>query len=333
LGKVGFTTSIPIEVLYAADKTPIDLNNIFITHPRASKCIQEAERQGFPRTCCAWVKGIYAITKMLALEEVVAVVRGDCSNSQALMEILQMEGIPVYAFAYPYDRFPGAMELELRKIQEHYKVDEGAVMRVKKDLDRIRCKLKAIDVLTWKDGLVWGSENHAFLIASSDMRSDPGSFERELDHFLKEVKQRALPETRIRLGYIGVPPIYPDLFSYVEREDIRIVYNEVQRQFSMPYLCSDLVGQYIKYTYPYDIFYRLQDIEKEIQKRRIHGVIHYVQAFCFRQIEDRIIRAFLKVPVLTLEGDIPEPLDARTKLRIEAFLEMLGRGETKGITM
>jgi benzoyl-CoA reductase/2-hydroxyglutaryl-CoA dehydratase subunit BcrC/BadD/HgdB len=61
----------------------------------------------------------------------------------------------------------------------------------------------------------------------------------------------------------------------------------------------------------------------------VDAVVHYVQSFCFRQIEDLIIRKKLPLPILTLEGDKPTPLDARTKIRIEAFLEMLqNRGNT-----
>jgi benzoyl-CoA reductase/2-hydroxyglutaryl-CoA dehydratase subunit BcrC/BadD/HgdB len=55
----------------------------------------------------------------------------------------------------------------------------------------------------------------------------------------------------------------------------------------------------------------------------VDGVIHYVQSFCFRQIEDLIVRRRLPVPVLTLEGDRPGKVDARTRIRIEGFLEML----------
>jgi benzoyl-CoA reductase/2-hydroxyglutaryl-CoA dehydratase subunit BcrC/BadD/HgdB len=77
------------------------------------------------------------------------------------------------------------------------------------------------------------------------------------------------------------------------------------------------------------VFGRIADIRREIERRRIHGVIHYVQAFCFRQMEDLILRKTLGVPVLTLEGDRPGPVDARTATRLESFLEMLAsRQET-----
>ncbi|MDD5009637.1 MAG: 2-hydroxyacyl-CoA dehydratase family protein, partial [Syntrophorhabdaceae bacterium] len=71
------------------------------------------------------------------------------------------------------------------------------------------------------------------------------------------------------------------------------------------------------------VFARLADIGEEIRKRDIKGIIHYVQAFCFRAIEDVILRETVGVPILTIEGDLPRTLDTRTKLRIEAFVEML----------
>ena len=53
------------------------------------------------------------------------------------------------------------------------------------------------------------------------------------------------------------------------------------------------------------------------------GVIHYVQAFCYRGIDDIVIKRELDLPVLTIEGEKQNRLDARTKLRLDAFIDML----------
>ena len=327
MSSVGFTTSVPIEVLLAAGKRPVDLNNVFISMPDAAALVQTAERQGFPAACCAWVKGIYAVVPALELDEVIGVVRGDCSQTQALLEVLQMEGVPVYPFAYPYDRSFAAMRDEIRKLRRHFGVREKDVVEAKNILDRIRRKLKRLDRLTWQGNRVSGEENQLFLVSSSDMRGDPDSFEKELDGFLQEVGQRDPREEQreIRLGIIGVPPIWKDLCRTIEREGVRVVYHEVPRQFSMPAVDADLTAQYLLFTYPYDVFFRIRDIEREIRRRRLDGLIHYVQAFCFRQIEDKVFRNHLRLPILTLEGDRPEPLDARSQVRLEAFTEMLWR--------
>ena len=334
MSAVGFTTSIPIEVLLAAGKRPLDLNNRFIACEDAPLHVREAERKGFPSTCCAWMRGIYGVLATLEVEEVIAVVRGDCSQTQALMEVLQMEGTRVHPFAYPYDRSDQAMRNEIRKLEAHFGVLEADVEEVKRDLDRIRKKLNRLDLLTWRDGLVTGEENHTFLVAASDMRGDPWTFEREVDAFLEEAGQR-VSDSRgegIRLGYLGVPPIWADLYEKMERPGVRVVFNEIQRQFSMPYLAPDIVEQYLLFTYPYEVFFRLQDIQREALRRGLDGFVHYAQAFCFRQIEDKILRHYLPKPVLTIEGDRPEPLDARTETRIEAFLEMLHREKRSSVS-
>jgi len=98
------------------------------------------------------------------------------------------------------------------------------------------------------------------------------------------------------------------------------------RQFSMPYESPDLVERYLRYTYPYDVRSRISDIAQEVDKRRIRGIIHYVQSFCFRQMYDRLLREAVRVPVLTLEADRPGMVDGAALTRIEAFAEMLRGG-------
>jgi benzoyl-CoA reductase/2-hydroxyglutaryl-CoA dehydratase subunit BcrC/BadD/HgdB len=104
-----------------------------------------------------------------------------------------------------------------------------------------------------------------------------------------------------------------------------VVFNEIPRQFSMPHQCRDLTDQYLRYTYPYDIFARITDIAESVSQRRLDGLIHYTQSFCFRQIQDRLLRQSLNVPILTIEGDRPATLDHRTRLRLEAFVDVLRR--------
>jgi benzoyl-CoA reductase/2-hydroxyglutaryl-CoA dehydratase subunit BcrC/BadD/HgdB len=91
----------------------------------------------------------------------------------------------------------------------------------------------------------------------------------------------------------------------------------------MPFDTTDIVEQYVQYTYPYGAFARLEDIKTQLKLRNIDGIIHYTQTFCFRQIEDLIYRQKLDLPFLTLEGDKPGKLDARSRMRLEAFVSML----------
>ncbi|MDD2318461.1 MAG: 2-hydroxyacyl-CoA dehydratase family protein [Geobacteraceae bacterium] len=324
MNRTGFTTTIPLEILIAAGRIPVDLNNLFIAGGKSLELIEAAEAHGFPRNICGWIKGIYGAMIESGIREIVAVTEGDCSNTRALMEVLSLHGIATVPFAYPHDRNPQALRAEIERMMAHFGVDWDAVNRAGERLEKIRRKIREIDRLTWEEGLVSGEENHYFQVASSDMNSCPETFEAEIDRFLGEISCRTPYRDGLRLAYVGVPPIIDNLYPFLESQGARVVFNETQRQFSMPYGISDLVERYRAYTYPYDIFFRLADIKQELEKRRIDGVIHYVQSFCFRQIEDMVVRQQLSLPILTLEGDKPGPLDARTMIRIESFLELLG---------
>ena len=116
-----------------------------------------------------------------------------------------------------------------------------------------------------------------------------------------------------------------DLHDYVEKLDARFVYNEVQREFAFPRAMTskNIYEQYYDYTYTYGMDFRMVDIKKQIEERKLDAVIHYTQSFCHRAVEDILIKEELDIPILTIEGDKSNVLDARTKLRIEAFLDML----------
>jgi benzoyl-CoA reductase/2-hydroxyglutaryl-CoA dehydratase subunit BcrC/BadD/HgdB len=323
LRKVGFTSTIPLEVLIAAKAVPIDLNNIFITNPDSNMLIEEAELAGFPRNVCAWIKGIYASVVANGVTDMIAVTEGDCSYAKALMEVLSLKGVRVFPFAYPGSRDYNALRLEIEKLMGQFGVGWNEVNEAKTRLDGIRSKVQEIDRLSWEQNLVTGEENHYYQVCTSDMNGNLEAFEADVDAFLAEVVQRPARTERMRLGYLGVPPIVNGLYGFLERNGARVVFNETQRQFSMPFATSDLVEQYRQYTYPYDIFHRIDDIAKQIETRQIDGVIHYVQSFCFRQIEDMVLRKNISLPILTMEGDKPGDVDARTKIRIEGFLELL----------
>jgi benzoyl-CoA reductase/2-hydroxyglutaryl-CoA dehydratase subunit BcrC/BadD/HgdB len=321
--RIGITTTIPVEVIFAADKVPVDLNNCFITSPQKEAYIAQAEAVGFPRNICSWIKGIYGVTREAGITEVVAVTQGDCSNTHALMEVLQTTGVRIFPFAYPYDQDRQLLALQIARMMDHFGVTEDQVRAAKETLDRIREKAHEIDRLTWQDGVVTGAENHLFLVSTSDMNGDWQGFEQEADRFLAEARARRPLDADVRLGYLGVPPIFTDLYDCVEQLGGRVVFNELQRQFSMPFAIDDIVEQYRRFTYPYSFFVRLEDIKEEVRRRQIDGLIHYAQSFCFRQVQDIILRQEIKLPILTIEGDRPAPVDARTRLRLESFVEML----------
>ncbi len=329
---VGMTSTIPVEIVFAAGLKPVDLNNLFINSDMPERLIVQAESAGFSHNICAWIKGIYSIIMNHNVKTVIAVTGGDCSNTVSLTELLAHKGVQVITFDYPHNREKDLLMAQMEKLGRSLSVDRSDIRTVKVNLDRIREKLRELDRLTFQNNVVTGLENHHFLVSSSDFKSDPALYERELDHFLLKARKREPKKNEIRLGYLGVPPIFGQFYEYIESHGARVVFNEIQRQFSMPSENGDIIEQYLNYTYPYDVNRRIEDIRTAINERDLDGLIHYTQTFCFRQIYDIIMRETLPLPILTLEGDRPGNIDSRTAIRIETFIEMLKDKQSNSVS-
>lgn len=321
---IGITSTIPIEIVFAAGYIPIDLNNIFICDRLSYKMVEDAESAGLPRNTCAWIKGIHSAVRKFQIRKVISVVQGDCSNNQALMEIFQSDGIETIPFAYPHSKTDRTfLHDQLVKLAARLGVDYARAEEMKQCLDSVRAKIHEIDRLTWVDNLVTGDENHVWTVSASDLMGDYTIFDERASRFLKIAQGRNPISHDLRIGIIGIPPICEDLYSFLTSLGVHVVFNEIQRQFSMPYQTKTLVEQYSQYTYPYDVFSRLEDIQAALRSRNINGLVHYVQSFCHRHIHDSVIRKYIHLPILTLDCDRPGPLDGAMKTRIEAFMEMM----------
>lgn len=323
--KIGLTTTVPVEVLIAAGYTPVDLNNIFITSKEYFKYIDIAERDGFPKSLCAWIKGIYGVCIEENIKEIVGVIEGDCSNTKVLLEVLRLKGVKIHPFSFAQSHRLEEVENEIRKFMKSFNVTEEDVEEVRNKLISIRKFTKEIDELTYKENKATGFENHLYSVSSSDLNGDIEEFENDLKKAIEEIKKRKPINKRLRLGYIGVPPMTGDIYEFVEKLNAQFVYNEVQREFSFPRVneSRNIFEQYYDYTYPYHIDFRIRELKKQIKERELDGIIHYTQAFCHRAIEDIVLKEKLDIPILNIEGDKINTLDARTKLRLEAFLDML----------
>lgn len=332
-----FTTSVPVEVIIAAGYKPLDLNNIFVNMSSPLELVENAEINGFAGSCCAWIKGLYSViaSKVLDPENdiFIAVTEGDCSNAKVLEQIVTMEtGIKSFIFNFPFDRSADKMRLEIKRFAQFLNTTPERCESVRNELKGLRQKLRYIDDLSYQmPGIISGFENHYFLVSASDFNGDHITFEKDVDSFIREINERKknyMPDSRKKIAFLGVPPIVP-IHDFIEKKNATVIYNEIQREFAMMDDYISMTEQYINYSYPYQALFRFEKAVLEIRKRKPDGIIHYVQSFCHRQLEDIILRKVLenqqlKVPVITVEFDKPSPkVDSRVATRIEAFLETI----------
>ncbi len=336
-----FTTSVPVEIIVAAGYKPVDLNNRFISDHNPLSLVENAESLGFPGSCCAWIKGLYSVILKLDYEKkrtkedvFIAVTEGDCSNAKVLEEIVSVKTkLKTFLFGYPASRSTHKVNSEMKRLASFLGTTLERSEQIRKDMKPLREKLAQLDRLSYLyPGLITGFENHSWLVSSSDMNGDPEMFQKELDVFLNEVETRKknwnCPPKVKKIGFLGVPPIIP-VHEFIQEKGGVVIFNEIQREFSMTGNHSSLAKQYAQYTYPYSARFRFKKALNEVKKRKIDGIVHYVQSFCHRQIEDMILRDMiteenLNIPVLTIEGDKPlGSIDGRLSTRIEAFLETI----------
>jgi benzoyl-CoA reductase/2-hydroxyglutaryl-CoA dehydratase subunit BcrC/BadD/HgdB len=322
--KIGFTSTIPVEMIFASGNTPVDLNNLFALSEQSTSLVARAKMDGFPDTTCSWICGLYTVACEAGIDAVIGVSGGDCSETIALMEVLSMKGIRIIPFSYPHSPNPEELQKIIAASSRELGTTLERVDECKAKLDSIRSIVAECDTMLWKANKGTGNAVRLLELSCTDFESDPEAFKKKVLLKKEELQSSKSFNDTIRLGICGVPPIVQNFYETIEQNGCRVVFSEVERQFSIPY-AGPVHEAYSRYTYPYGIEGRIRDISNEIERRSIDGIIHYVQSFCFRGIEDIVLRKGLSVPVLTLQGDLPTRVTETMEIRIEAFIDMLIR--------
>ena len=320
--RIGITTTVPIEPFLSSGNEVVDLNNLFIHADDPASVVEEAQVVGYPRNICTWIKGLY--TKSLEMDGVVGVVQGDCSNTESLLDTLRLQNVSVHPFSYPSERDRELLVGEIGSLCSYLgtTIDEAAEQAER--VERLRGSARQVDELRWKELSVSAEDSHSCQLSTSDFDSDPIKWEEWVNGIIANAGNGG--DDGPRLALIGVPPIISDLISTIEGLEGRLVFFETQRQFTMPFPDEDWIGRYLNYTYPYSIQGRIEDVKEQVKLRKVEGIIHYAQSFCHRQIDDIMFRDAIDLPFLTVEGNLPGPVDERTRIRLEAFLDVLEGG-------
>lgn len=319
---VAISSTLPIEAVYASGRAVMDLNNRFIASADPAAYLASAARAGLPRTFCAWTRGVFAAALDSGCARIVLVGGGDCTHARVMGERLAALGLPVSHFSFPFTPDRAFLKRETEDLCARLGTTLPAAERTHRAFAPIRAALRELDELTFDGGRVGGFENHVRLIAGSDLAGDPARFAAELDAFLRAARRRRRAAGRtVRLGVIGIPPVFPDLHSLLEEGGAAVVYNELSYEFSMAEPAKNLLDQYMNYTYPYALDLRLERIRREAARRNLDGLVHYSQSFCFHRTEHEFFAERLGLPVVLVEGHDPGPVDPRTRTRLHAFLE------------
>jgi len=324
--RVGITSTLPVEVIWAAGAIPLDLNNLFINDARSEDLVKEAEKRGIPPRSCGWVKGIFPVPSSRGMEEVAVVSGGDCSDLVALSDYWEDDGIGIVHFTFPIGRDRKGLLTSLENLCNHFQITMEEAGKKWQELVGVRRKLADLDDMMAEGCSASAEELHGMLVGGSDMNGDPQAFEKGLDDLLARCHPERIGDDEIRIAYVGVPPIIKDMFSSLEDMGCRVVLDETAVQFGMAYRADDMVDQYLKYTYPYGARSRSEWIVEQVHRRKVDGIVLYTEAACFRNLSNQYLRERFPVPVVEIQGENPAPLDARNRMRLESFIQILRMG-------
>jgi benzoyl-CoA reductase/2-hydroxyglutaryl-CoA dehydratase subunit BcrC/BadD/HgdB len=310
VSKIGITALVPPELIFACAGEPFDVNNVI---PASKK---------YPRNkLCAWtaIWQEMLVKREIKIDSLIVVAGGDCHNALVDGQKVAMSGIPTHFFFYPFNGDKVYLESQLYDLCDflgniEYPEKFREIKRLKKtglEIDKKRLR-----------GKISSGEAFRILISFSDLLGDLNKFRK----FVSSAKEENIVLNN-RVALIGVPPIYNDFHDIAQSLDLQIVFDELPYEF-VRHTGTDIkeiARDYCDYTFARPLDFRIEYLQKELEKRRVDGVIHYTQFACHHMLEDEILRQKLDYPILTIQGDLPGKTPEQLKLRLEAFREVLER--------
>ena len=318
----GITALVPPEVIYPAGWRALDVNNGIPgseAHPRSKLCAWTA----------SWREGI--LKGDIRLDALVIVAGGDCHNALADGQVASRNVKRTHFFFYPFDGDAAYLREQLARLERFLgegsagrpgspdgKAVLGKIARAKelgRRLDAARSEGRADPERTFKS-----------LISFSDLEGDPARFIRKVQGLVDGSGQWHAQDGP-RVALIGVPPIYHDFHRVCAESGLRVVFDELPCEFLRlgGRTIEDLARSYSTYTFARPVGFRLGHLRRELEKRKVDGVIHYAQFTCHHLLEDGLLREELDWPMLTVQGDLPGETPAQIRLRLEAFGELLSK--------
>jgi benzoyl-CoA reductase/2-hydroxyglutaryl-CoA dehydratase subunit BcrC/BadD/HgdB len=308
--KIAITALVPPELIFACGGEPFDVNNVI---PASKKT---------PRNkLCAWtaIWQEMLVKREQKIDSLIVVAGGDCHNALVDGQKAAMSGIPTHFFFYPFDGDAGYLESQLYKLRDFL----GNIEYPEKFREIKKLKKTGLQIDKKRlSGKISSTDAFRIMVSFSDLRGDLNDFQKAI----AEVKENYI-ELNNRVALIGVPPIYHDFHEVAQSLDLQIVFDELPHEFirHSGINLEEVARDYSDYTFARPLDFRIGFLQKELEKRKVDGIIHYTQFACHHTLEDEVMREKLDYPMLTLQGDMPGKTPEQIKLRLEAFREMIAR--------
>jgi hypothetical protein len=262
---------------------------------------------------------------------------GDCHNALADGQVASRNVKRTHFFFYPFDGDVDYLRDQLAKLEmflvRHRKGGDPPSDRKSALVNIARAKELGFRLdAARSEGKADPERTFKALISFSDLEGDPECFRKKIGKLITASRRYRGPDGP-RVALIGVPPIYRDFHRVCAESGLRVVFDELPYEFLRlgGRNLEELARSYSTYTFARPVEFRLEFLKRELEKRKVDGIIHYAQFTCHHLLEDGLLREELDRPMLTVQGDLPGETPAQIRLRLEAFGELLGgtRGRTR----
>lgn len=266
--------------------------------------LDRADQTGFPRNTAYPVRALRGrLTRFQG--DVLFTTPGSHSEHRVLLSLLSRVGVGLHeVFCGPPTRAGGEQLLsELETITGIRR--QRAESRQKRRADLVRRLLGAL-----QDGTLHGLAMQRTAIAMATHPDWSGQF---------PVRPS---RNHLRLALLG-SPVPPSLFRWLEgRNAITVLTDETIAELEciQPDLLETLS------TFPlasHGLRHRFQRVAHWLKQTAVQGVVFLMTPLSHEYLEFEFCRELLPCPVLALEVAEPGPPDRRTRLRLDAFLEVL----------
>ncbi len=317
--RIGYVPPMPAEIFAASPHEAQNLWSMFSTAANREEWLAVSRTAGLSDSAPYWARCLYAMVIESELEAVWYPDPGVPQEVRCVLSLLAEQGVIVRPFHFPILRNIERMQGALDDLCTALGVDQRALKSSLEQWAHVRVAIRRFDSLQYKNG-AFPSLAYTRALAQA---MNPG---KDIDGHRKEIERQILEFEGARqgrwtkIGFIGMTPYRSGLYKLLEETNAIVVYDEWGIENNPQGPSRDLVSHYHQNSLPYGLKRRQERILKEIEERRLRGLILGVECLCHNIREEGFFRSTLPLPVFTFDNCRGDDLQPAEEANLRRFL-------------
>ncbi len=322
--KIGVIPPVPMEPFSASTHEAVNLWSAFFLAKDREPWLETARLAGFPDNFSLWARCLYGMVFDLGIERVYAPAPGLPKEVVQVIQLLGEQEVRTGSFSFPLLRNQDRLREELAKLHVDLGVEPGVLDSVLSRWGEARTSLRRFDGLQQRSA-GFSSREYVEMLARC---MNPG---RDLEGMRREVEAGILNyqdlgrDRWLRIGLLGLSPYREGFYEALEERKAVVVYDEWGVENNPMAATTDLASLYHICPLPYGLKRRQERAQREVESRRIRGLILGVEYLGDSIRDEGFFKSNLGVPVLVLENAGGGSLSTSETHALERFLQACER--------